>query len=476
MHYSVLRRGYHATARKRASADGGFMYRFIQILAIITISFGIFGGDHNAVLEGNNGARINIGQKLGADKKIAAALKEQRDNLQPGISRSVHIATAFHTEDLSMFIPLSKESAEHGVSVSYYPNTRQLRTAEGKETIDELAKTGLGDVYNSSRIHDKMVAIINKKTDGSGSSENLSGTVFLGSCNLGSKNAAERNEECLVELADPASLKAAQKIFQEGYKPYAHAYDGSTVFHTPKKLKQQRDAELKTARVVDSLESPTKLTSTVQTDIAATREQFVQGSEAIFLESMGGFPSFAKSLPDDVLKSIIADHTAIPPYFEKWKALAQKPNVRIAVRVNPSSSHHAKVVGVRKKENDATVDMVEVGSANFTETSAQDFNSTFRTRIKSISPLRERHNKIHQKAQEANSQFVVLSPTGKRLSERMPEERAAKRRRTAHQQAPVADNLAEIAAVATSMSTLMPSTTTTTTTTTTVQPVKRKLF
>lgn len=409
------------------------MYLRICIVTVVASVCNVSGADHNATLEGVNGAKIAIGLKLKADEKIRVALQAQCGNLQPGLSRSMHVTVPFNTEGLSAFVDCSQKSAEFGVSVSYYSSTRMLRKPEGKKTIDSLAGTGLAYIHNSVRIHNKMVGFFNERINADAEfseEQGLSGVVYLGSSNIGSKNAAEKNEECLVELTDAESLYTAKKIFEEDYAMYCQTYDGGDINHTPKKDKQKRDEVLQQSRKVGSFSSPSQLTDTTRDKLAETRATMVQNSAEIYLETMTGFPTFLKSIPDDVPVSIIVDHTAIRPYEKEWDLLAQRPHTRITVRVSPGSSHHAKVVAVRKKEDGTVKDMIEVGSANFTETSAEDYNGLYRTVVKTISPLKERHNKIHSKGQEPSSPFVSYSPTGKRLRDRLPEPRSAKKRKT----------------------------------------------
>ena len=151
------------------------------------------------------------------------------------------------------------------------------------------------------------------------------------------------------------------------------------------------------------------------------------GVTDILLESMTGSPqSILKSVAEDVAVSVVVDHSSFTVNKEELLQLSQRKNTRVLVRTDRSSSHHPKIIAVRTKTEDGTIrDMIELGSANLTPTSAQHLNSISAVALESLSPIKKRHAQL---ATEMG--FVQVSPTGKRVAAALPEPR--KRQKSHH--------------------------------------------
>ena len=191
---------------------------------------------------------------------------------------------------------------------------------------------------------------------------------------------------------------------------------------------------------------------------------------------MTGPAEFLGSVSPQVPVHAIVDRTAIKPHEAAWKKLLQDhPNIQLLVRTNTSNSHHAKLTAVKVGEQC----LVEVSTANNTQSSSEDLNSSFIKQVKTLSPLKRRYDQLSKE-----NNFVEGSPTLTKVlaridtTENLPK---GSKQLIIRRLAPVADSLAEVTAVAATLSALPPLSTTTTTTTTTTTPsiftrlVKRKL-
>ncbi len=142
------------------------------------------------------------------------------------------------------------------------------------------------------------------------------------------------------------------------------------------------------------------------------------GVTDILLESMTGSPkNILRFVPQEVTFSVVLDVSSFTVHQKELLELSQRNNTRILVRVNQNGSHHAKTLAVRTKAEEGTIrDMVELGNANLTSTSAQHLNSTSRVVVESLSPIKKRHAQL-----ATEKGFVLVSPTGKRVFAALPQ-------------------------------------------------------
>ncbi len=197
---------------------------------------------HNAFLRGVDGSEIMIGKKLGIEKEIIATLEAQLENYDLSAQQSIYVAIPFHTAQLDTYMTLLIQHGKMGASIHCFINTRILQGVDGKATIDRLANVGFVTVYNSSTLHDKgflKLAVPFEKSEKifpSSEKATVSGILFLGSGNLGSHNAATKNEEGWIKTRNPKTLLEAQAVFK-GYAKNSQIYEGEEISYTPKKLK-----------------------------------------------------------------------------------------------------------------------------------------------------------------------------------------------------------------------------------------------
>ncbi len=376
-------------------------------------------------MTGADGSEVTIGTKIDINemhKKVFDALCDLKADEKPS---RVYITIPFATNGLKRLVSRLTQCAQCGHRVSVILKTPILRKAKSKKVIDKAVSKGLLSVYNSNQLHAKDFLVIHNQ---SGVEDSYEGVFISGSANAGSDAGVNRNQEACVVSKNSEMLASAEKNFKN-YIEMANVYDGSEVVYTPEKKQQAREQLLKD-RMARSASDMVNLhvTSTVDTDVAKSREAMVTSSDVtrVIVETMTGYPEYVEKIPETVPVCLFVDKEAIVSHGDQYAALARKPNVEILVHIG-SGAKHAKTICVKSKNKT----ILDISSTNNSSTSYMQYNTHFTMEVVDPdSPYKLSLDRQKQRAQSnvESSPVVLFNPDspegGKRIRE-LKEQRAA---------------------------------------------------